>query len=425
MGNSEKGHSQIGRFFEEKWPTWVPYLPAVSFLLLGAYFVLMLPYYPQNRDLWPSLAGTAAACGLLFFFSQRPSREEPLWPYGFFLVGTIGFILTNVLAMLLAGNVQGLGVTDVLMLHIPGVLVAIAAGLGLRDSRYLSGFLAVVLVVSGIWYVYEALSLTWTAPYREHKLVLTRGYHTVLAMELALVFSLFAAYAALAKTRRYAVCALLVALVVGYLLLLTKTRTALAVTAFITLPTVALVQNRWGTFRQRLLAFLLLLLVLAPVGCMVWYSQAGTERRSMSNVLGRIQAWAVCLQIALERPPAETLIGNGRFERTFATTAERYDIDPHSFSGEELQHSHNVPLQTFLETGVLGTAALFMIWMAAAYRALLAWTSRGETVAGVMVVALLTLAVMGQIDYSLNGAWGLEGQLSWYIVGLAFASGGR
>ena len=39
---------------------------------------------------------------------------------------------------------------------------------------------------------------------------------------------------------------------------------------------------------------------------------------------------------------------------------------------------------------------------------------------GVMVIALVTMGALGQIDYCLDR---VEGQLCWFIIGLAFASG--
>jgi hypothetical protein len=384
----------------------------------------MLEKYPHWRDLWPSLAGGAALLSIVSLF-QRPPSEKPVWPYWVFICAAVCYFVLNLLALCLAPEIPDIGKTNVRILYLPGILIALATGLGLRGPRLPSLFLTTILIVSGLWYVKETVSLVWTSPYLDNKLILSRPYHTVLAMELVLVFSLFIGYAALSRSRWHCLFSLVGAVLVAALLLMTKTRSSLLVMAFVTLPCIAVVQNRWGSFRKRMTLFLILFFLVAPLGSMLWYSLASPERRSLTNVFGRFQAYMISVQISMERSCTENLFGNGRYTNTFPAAARHYGIDPRDPGGHALLHAHNVLLQALIETGLLGTMALSMMWVAAAYRSLSAWVYQQKTVAGVMVIALLTMAAMGQLDHCLNNLWGVHGQLCWFIVGLAFASGSK
>ncbi len=413
----EGGHRLSGQ-----WSSYLRHLPHGTFVLLIVYFVLMLEKYPQWRDLWPSLAGAAALFSIVSIV-HRPPSEKPVWPYWVFIGAVVGYFVLNLLALCLAPEIPDMGNTNMKILYLPGILIALATGLGLRGARLPGRFLTAILIVSGLWYVKEAVSLVWTSPYLDNKLVLSRPYHTVLAMELVLVLSLFIGYAALSRTRRHCLLSLAGAVLVAGLLLMTQTRSALLVAAFVTLPCVALVQNRWGSFRKRMTLFLILFCLVAPLGSMLWFSLASPERRSLTNAFGRFQAYMISVQISMERSCTENLFGNGRYTETFPAVARHYGIDPRVPEGPALLHAHNVLLQTLVETGLLGTMALLLAWVAAAHRALSAWVCQEKTVAGVMVIALLTMAAMGQFDHCLNDLWGVHGQLCWFLVGLAFASG--
>jgi len=141
----------------------------------------------------------------------------------------------------------------------------------------------------------------------------------------------------------------------------------------------------------------------------------------------RIAAWKIALQITEKSPWYRPIIGYGRFTQTFDGLAEYYDTDYNKIDKSLLirgrfHHCHNVLLQTFIETGVLGLTALIFIWVMAFYRALSAWLRQIEPtmISGVMAIALITMAFMGQVDYCF---YAVPGFLCWFLLGLSFASG--
>ena len=85
-----------------------------------------------------------------------------------------------------------------------------------------------------------------------------------------------------------------------------------------------------------------------------------------------------------------------------------------------LDHAHNVPLQALLDSGVLGLGALLCVWLVSFLAALKEWLGGAPDVAplaAVFVAAMLTVAVMSQMDYSLDY---VGGRMAWLVTGLAF-----
>jgi len=407
---------QEKRIFFERW------LSFAAEVFLGLYLVLLISLYPESSIYCNNLATLALVCGIILLI-LRPPGDKPIWPYWTFIGGIAGFYLVNLLAVGLAEKIPGIGHTSSAWEHLPGLLLALTTAVSVRNRRSAGRVLAVLLIVAGLWYLGEVISLPWRYPYFQGRFVGHRGHHTQLSKELLLLFSLYLGYAALLSNRRLAAAALFGAVLMGVLLFMTKTRFALLAMMFVTIPSVFVIQNRFGAYRRRLICALAWILIIAPAMSLIWYKTASPERKSLAHAETRIAAWKIIIQIAEKESWFRKLVGHGRFSDTFSALVGRYNIDESGLQGEKLAHAHNTILQTFLETGLLGVAILILIWASAFYRALSAWLRRREAdavIPGVMVVALISIAVMAQMDYIL---WKLPELLSFFLLGLAAASG--
>jgi O-antigen ligase len=413
------------RFFTQVRVFFQKGFPAAAQVFLSLYLVLIISLYPESINYCNNLSLFAFVCGVGLFI-LFPLREKPVWPYWVFISTIMGFYLLNVLSVHWSDNIPGIGHSTSSWKHLPGLLLALSTGISLRNRKSASRLLAVLLVVSGLWYLGEMVSMPWRSVWQGNRYVGSREFHTILAMELLPLFSLYLSSALLVKNRRTALLALSGAVLIGVVILLNKTRFVLLTMGFVTIPSAIVLQNRFGNLRNRLAAACLWVIVIAPAIGLIWYLNASPERRSFNNASLRVAAWKISMQITEQSPGYRILIGHGRFPHTFDALASYYRTDYDKINKIALvrgqyHHAHNVLLQTFLETGILGVIALVCIWLAAFYRALSAWVKQKEpqAISGVMVVTMITIAVMAQMDYCF---YGVAGFLCWFLIGLAFAS---
>ncbi len=399
-------------------------LSLATVVVLGVYFFLLIFFFDETRHDQDNLATLALFLGILSIILSPP-RERPAWPYWVFVGGLVCFYLLNLLAVHLAPDLPDIGHTSSRMVHLPKLLLALAAGIGLRRQRHAFYLLICILVISGLGYLGEAISIPWRdGIYMHGRLMLDRGYHVRLAIELLMLFSLFMAYALLRRFGYSSLIYLAGVLLFGALLFLTKTRFALLTMFFVTIPCAVLVQRKVGTIKQKIIVAGLIFFLVAPGVGGIWYLTASKERRSPTNALLRIKAYKSVAIIAKRSPLPRVVLGYGRFSHTYEAVSKKYGVNVEETPNVSLAHAHNVFVQTFLETGVAGTLVLIIIYGVAFYRAVTGWI-RGRTetgaVAGVMIVAIITLTVMGQMDHCLNQS--ITGRLGWFMIGLAFASG--
>jgi len=402
-------------------------LPVAAEVFLSVYLVLIISLFPDSTNYCNNLATLAAACGFGLLL-LRPPKPKPDWPFWMFVLAIFGFYLLNDLAVHLAENIPDLGVSMSKWKHLPGLLLAFATGISLRTRNSAGRVLAVLLAAAGLWYLGELAGISWRPEvWQGNRYAASREYHTILAMELLPLFSVYFSYALILKSRRLALAALSGAVVIGTAIFLNKSRFVLLTMGFVTIPAAFVIQNRFGTFRQRLAEACLWIFVIAPAIGAFWYYNASPERRSSYNASLRISAWKISAQITENSTWQKIVLGHGRFPRTFDALAAHYPtdydkIDKNALVRGQYHHAHNVLVQTFLETGILGVLALMGIWLSAFYRALSAWLKAKEPmpVSGAMAVAMLTIAVMAQMDYCF---YGVAGFICWFLIGLAFASG--
>lgn len=411
---------------------YLKWLSIVIELSLSLCLALIVSLYSQAWNYCDNLTTIALVCAVASNLIVLP-KAKPRWPYLMFVLGIFGFYGFNLLSVKLADPALNLGVYQSKWMHLSGLMLALAAGLGLRTRGSRARLLAVLLAATGLWYLGELATIPWRPEvWLDNRFVGSREIHTILGMELLPLFALFFACAVFLKNRKLSFASLLGAVLFGILLFLNKSRFALLTMVYVTIPTTVSLQNRFGNFRQRLAAALVWFLLIGPAVSMVWYHYAGPGRRQTTSIEYRVIAWNYVLRITEQSPWYRIIIGHGRFPRTFDTLAEYYDtgfskLDKAPLYRGRFGHCHNVLLQTFLETGILGVAGLACIYISAFYRAAAAWSrqKRPEIVSGVTVVALVTIAVMTQMDYNLGGFYRVGGLFCWFITGLAFASGAQ
>jgi len=395
---------------------------AAAQVFLAVYVALLIGFYPKSFILSNNVASLAAVCGFGLFLLSPP-KEKPQWPYWVFLLSTFAFYGLNVLAVRLAMDVPDMGFTSSSWKYLPELQITLATGLSLRSRKAATRVLAVLLIFSGLWYLGELASIPWRQVWMDNRYIASRDFHTKLAMELLLLFSLFLGCAALLKNRRWALASLIGAVLMAGLMLLTKTRFTLLTMAFITIPSAILIQRNYGSLKQRIVALLIWTFIVVPAGGYIWYQLINPERKTKTTAEFRITAWKISLEIAKKEPWSRRLIGYGRSSRTFDAVANYYQTNKDALLGKEFHHCHNALLQTFLETGILGVAALFAIWFSAFYRVFSAWMKKkgpNPEICGVLLMAMITMAVMNQMDFCIQG---VTGYLSFFITGLAFAAG--
>ena len=113
------------------------------------------------------------------------------------------------------------------------------------------------------------------------------------------------------------------------------------------------------------------------------------------------------------------MIGYGDFKRTFLILADHYGFDLKPYPG--LVHAHNVPLQIFMETGLIGIVLLVLPWWVVFSILVRTWTAgpdEAASTAGCLITIIMTILVSSQMDLTLAHHSGI---LIYYLLGTGFA----
>jgi O-antigen ligase len=400
---------------------WVHRLHVVFFSIFCLYFILLVTGW--KFDIRNVLAvATLVLTVVLVAINpgwHRISRQEQL-----FAGLLIAFIGANILAVILAPDIPDRGKFQSRNLHLTGIFIALSAGLGLRNQQKLKNLLWVLLSLAGLWFLGEALSLPWrNDAWMDNRFSGFRGHHALLGMELAIWACLFFGLVVMLRKWSGLILALAGIVLMTTLLLLNNTRGALLTTACVSIPVLLLLQKRWGSWSRRLWAAGIWLFLIVPVCVILWGNLTTPKRKSSRTLASRWSAYKTTAKICRQEPWSRVLIGNGRSSKIFEAAATHYGAPRDWRERAYFAHAHNVLLQTFIETGLLGVLLLFSIWFMALRSVFSVWPgSRGETatMAAVFIAVLFTIAAIAQADYLL---WQVPGELSWLMVGMAFACG--
>jgi O-antigen ligase len=339
-----------------------------------------------------------------------------------FLWGLTAFAGVNILAIVLAPDLLGMDVSHWDDEYFYGVVLALSLGLGSRRLGIARELLVIFMVISALYVIREIVCLNpsaFTIP--EGRLSGLDGlYPNRLAMILLFMAASFLAGLQMMRSRITILACLTIFFLTVYLLVLTDSRFALLTFGLVTVPTAIFFQRRWGSFKQRVVVACLIFFLLAPLGGWLWYMGATPERRSTRNAYNRLEGWKAAVYFISEGPWYRAVIGYGDFKKTFLILADHYNFDAASY---DLVHTHNVPLQIFMETGLFGVIFMVLPWWVVFSIMIRTWTSASEKdsiVAGCLISIFLTVLISSQMDLTLAKE---PGRLIYYLLGTAFALG--
>lgn len=349
-------------------------------------------------------------------------HSHPLHKYQRLLSASmLVFVGLNLLAFLLKTDIPNMGDANNKSAHIPGVMIALAFLLGV-DKKYIARRLIHIFIFSALaYYSLELISLLWREPYITGRLIGSRIYHTVFAMELLLSLCFFLGFYVFNANKKWRIPTGLAAAVVLFLMLLTKTRSVLIVLLLASVPVIILLQKKIGTRKAKMWTVCLWLFVIAPTFAALWWSQATPARRNMANAKSRIIAWKISLDVTTSAPPVRVLLGHGKYSRTFSATAIHYRTASPIINNERLVHAHNIILQTMIEVGLLGLATFLFICSYSLWIIYLSFkksSSRYDFIPRTLFLTIFTALAMGQLDYTLS--W-LSGHIFWMSCGFGGA----
>jgi O-antigen ligase len=389
------------------------FLLTVTCLLIAIFFL--------KEEVWRFLLFLLALLSLLLS-SNRESHTGSSVTGRIFFWGLTTFAAVNFLAVILAPELPGMTMANRDNEYFYGAVLALSLGFGSRKMAVSRDLMLIFLVLSAIYVCRELIWLDQSVFTVGGRLSGLDGLHpNRLAMILLFMAAAFLAGLQMLRSRIAVLAGLAMFFVTAYLLMLTGSRFALLTFGFVTIPSALLFQRRWGSFRQKVAAACLILFLLAPLGGLLWYMKAGPERRSPINIYGRLAGWTASIYFVREGAWYRAIIGYGDFKQTFTTLADHYDVDLTPFPG--LVHAHNVPLQVFMETGVIGVVLMVLPWWVVFSILIRTWTTGREehaALAGCLIVILLTVVVASQMDFTLAH---ISGRMVHYFLGTAFTVG--
>ncbi len=337
-----------------------------------------------------------------------------------YLALLLSFAIINILSVLLAVDAPGMTFSDRNNDYIYGLTIAAALGLGLRNMRDINRMLLVMMGLFGVFYTAELFTLPFRAPYINGRFIGIREYNAnIMAMNLLMMFSVYFSSIYRSRGRFFTLLCVNGALVTFALLLMTKTRFALLTMIFVTLPLSLFLQRSFGSVKQRFVVALLTICFIAPAGSYYWWQRAEAGRKSTTNIFRRIESWRTSLKIMERSEPVRMVIGQGNMKDVYGKLNEKFQINMDSQKG--IVHTHNLLIQTLLETGILGVLNLVFIWVLAWVGVFVIWIRNHPDGLGLeipLATSLTTIVFMGQMDYPL---WSINGKLAWFLLGLTYA----
>jgi len=384
--------------------------------LLFALYLLSLAFY-----------GDASRFNLLFFSAGLLTvwleRIDP-HPEGsrnfrrLFFYALIFFALIHVTSLFGAIDLPGMELSRRNNNNFYGIVIALTLGMGLRDRRSIHRLLRLMLVFLGGWSIFELFSLSPEASFVGGRFIGIRHVNpNTIAKVLVIMFSVFICYAFIAKGRKIVGLMLCGLAATTLLLLLTQSRSSLLTATFVTVPVALITQKRLLNFQKRLIPACLVFFLIAPLLAFNWYSHADPGRKSFKTAVIRFNTWQTSLDMATREPWYRFYIGYGSIKDVNEILTEHFGLDSHR------GHSHNIFLQTLLETGMLGLMTLIFIFGITLHGVYREWKVNQQASGDhspVFITTIATILIVGQMDHVMNS---LSGKLVWIILGLALAYG--
>jgi O-antigen ligase len=390
-------------------------------LILLAIYAAAIPF--KAYDIVNNAALVAAVCAVfLARGSVRNARSGRTCRM--MLVALAALVAASVLSVIFADSVPGIGPFMPEDTFLCGAAILFAVAFGLRDAVWVRRLLWLMLIAYGVFLLIDAACAPWHAgSWSGGRFIGLRRSPSAYSKELLQLLALYLGAAIVVRDRRGSALLGAGALVAGVLLLMTRTRFALLTAGVVTIPAALLVAMSLLSRRKKILAVCAWVLVAAPLAGYGWYVM-NPGRHSLASAELRIQHWQVALEVAGEAPWHKAVVGHGHSRSVFEAVAAHYASESYGALAEQLKHAHNDLIQTFIAAGAFGVVALAAVWLMTFGGAVGTWRrdsspERGISLAGVFVVALLTVAVMCQLDCCMRNK--VQAHIAWYTAGLAFA----
>jgi len=153
----------------------------------------------------------------------------------------------------------------------------------------------------------------------------------------------------------------------------------------------------------------------------MWFKFSPSDRHSSYTAEGRMIAWRVALELMLEKSPLpRKIFGHGCYSNVFAASARYYGTKaPVTQYGAEFAHVHNVVLQTWVESGLMGMLAGALLWLIPLRAASQKSSDREQFDPKAFFPAILTIGLMSQFD---DVRLPKAGPYSWMLLGITIAA---
>lgn len=386
-------------------------------LFLFIYFVANL--YFGHKNSWYIFFFLAAVLALKLEY-LRPATGRSRTFRNLFIFLLLGYVAINLISTVYSPEALGLSFSDRSNEYFYGAVIAFAAGIGLKSKLGVRRLLIGLLAAYVLWYAVEIMAIPFNSPFQDGRFVGLWKYNTnMISMQALIILSLLVGYLFVAddkKTKQFVIFGTLLATTI---LFLTKTRFTLLTFVFVAVPVSLLCQKRYGSFKNRFIAAFLIILIMMPSLTYLWW-KVSPDRHGMSSLRSRVIIWEESIDIIADMPWQRKVIGYGNDKDLFPRLVKIRDPESRLVNHP---HAHNVLIQTFLETGIVGVTALVFLWLqafAGVMYALLKERKESFCLSGVFVTSLVTIAVMSQMDYSLSH---IRGKLVWFVLGLSIAYG--
>ena len=360
------------------------------------------------------------SAGLLAVWLERvdPHPEGSRNFRSLFFCSLMLFALINVISVFGAMDLPGMEFSKRNNSSFYGVFISLTLGMGLRDRRSIHRLVWLVLVFFGGWSIFELFSRSTETSFADGRFIGIRHINpNILGMGLVILFSVFLSYAFIPRDKRVIAVVLCGFAAIIWLLLLTQARSSLLTAVFVTVPVALITQKRWLNFKRSLVAACLVFFLISPLLAFSWYSLADKGRKSPYTGVVRLHTYESSLDIATRDPWYRFYIGYGSIKGVNASLTEHFGVDSHN------GHSHNIFLQTLIETGALGLVTFIAIFWVALHGVGRQWKNdkqAGGDLSPVFITTIITILVVGQMDHVMLN---IPGKLVWIIVGLAMAYG--
>ncbi len=282
----------------------------------------------------------------------------------------------------------------------PAVMALITLGLDRGERRWIAA-IWIVAALAGVFLGLAQLGQPdggWAYPYSSTNPGSLVGWFANRNHEAAMLLALIPIAATLATGRDAARWIGGAFLVIGLVAIgVVRSRAGILLTAPMLILTAAMLARQHGLARRKWIVAGFAAISLISIGAVAVFALTPILSRFGADSLPefRYRAWPLIWSESLRHLPFGS--GVGSFDRVFRAIEPVELVAPAYFN-----HAHNDYLEVWLETGLMGAAALVAVvawFLPATWRA---WSREGSSLGRAASLGVLTLAAMSWTDYPLR-----------------------